>query len=67
MNLCLGNPGKLCNRTRKGSDGEEDMVEIRKNKREDNLLKKRQMLPLSQPLSGGAPFPSSTIEKKIIR
>lgn len=41
------------------------MVEIRKNKREENLLKKRQVLPSSQPLSTGAPIPTSTVEKKV--
>ncbi|XP_024985548.1 importin subunit alpha-2-like isoform X1 [Cynara cardunculus var. scolymus] len=44
---------------------EDNMVEIRKNKREENLLKKRQVLPSSQLLSGGAPVPTSTIEKKL--
>ncbi|KAJ9555177.1 hypothetical protein OSB04_009791 [Centaurea solstitialis] len=44
---------------------EDNMVEIRKNKREENLLKKRQVLPAAQPLAGGAPVPTSTIEKKL--
>ncbi|CAH1451850.1 unnamed protein product [Lactuca virosa] len=44
---------------------EDNMVEIRKNKREENLLKKRQVLPSSQPLSTGAPVPTSTVEKKL--
>lgn len=41
------------------------MVEIRKNKREENLLKKRQVQPSSQPLSTGAPIQTATIEKKV--
>ncbi|KAL8226992.1 hypothetical protein R6Q57_016824 [Mikania cordata] len=44
---------------------EDNMVEIRKNKREENLLKKRQVLPASQPLAAGAPVPTATIEKKL--
>lgn len=45
---------------------EDNMVEIRKNKREENLLKKRQVVPSSQPLSaGGAPVPIATVEKKV--
>ncbi|KAL8245032.1 hypothetical protein R6Q59_011290 [Mikania micrantha] len=44
---------------------EDNMVEIRKNKREENLLKKRQVLPSSQPLITGAPVTSSTVEKKL--
>ncbi|KVH99803.1 Armadillo, partial [Cynara cardunculus var. scolymus] len=44
---------------------EDNMVEIRKNKREENLLKKRQVLSSSQPLSGGAPVQTSTIDKKL--
>ncbi|KAI3696640.1 hypothetical protein L6452_29080 [Arctium lappa] len=44
---------------------EDNMVEIRKNKREENLQKKRQVLSSSQPLSGGATVQSSTIEKKL--
>lgn len=43
---------------------EDNMVEIRKNKREENLLKKRQVLSSSQPLSG-APVIASTVEKKV--
>ncbi|KAK9068366.1 hypothetical protein SSX86_012483 [Deinandra increscens subsp. villosa] len=44
---------------------EDNMVEIRKNKREENLLKKRQLLSSSQPLSTGVPVQSSTVEKKL--
>lgn len=44
---------------------EDNMVEIRKNKREENLLKKRQVQPSSQPLSTGAPIQTATIEKKV--
>ncbi|KAI3822363.1 hypothetical protein L1987_09952 [Smallanthus sonchifolius] len=44
---------------------EDNMVEIRKNKREENLLKKRQVVPSAQPLSAGAPVPTSTVEKKL--
>ncbi|KAI3792151.1 hypothetical protein L2E82_06021 [Cichorium intybus] len=44
---------------------EDNMVEIRKNKREESLLKKRQVLSSSQPLSTGAPVPTSTVEKKL--
>ncbi|XP_023765658.1 importin subunit alpha-1a [Lactuca sativa] len=44
---------------------EDNMVEIRKNKREENLLKKRQVQPSSQPLSTGAPIQTATIEKKL--
>ncbi|KAI7745383.1 hypothetical protein M8C21_027628 [Ambrosia artemisiifolia] len=40
---------------------EDNMVEIRKNKREENLLKKRQLLTSSQPL----PVQTSTVEKKL--
>ncbi|XP_076940032.1 importin subunit alpha-2-like [Bidens hawaiensis] len=43
---------------------EDNMVEIRKNKREENLLKKRQLLSSSQPLTGAAVQPSS-VEKKL--
>lgn len=40
------------------------MVEIRKNKREENLLKKRREgLQLSQPFP--APVPANNIEKKV--
>ncbi|KAJ0503604.1 putative importin-alpha, importin-beta-binding domain-containing protein [Helianthus annuus] len=34
---------------------EDNMVEIRKNKREENLLKKRQLLSSSQSLAAGVP------------
>ncbi|MFS8004240.1 putative importin-alpha, importin-beta-binding domain-containing protein [Helianthus anomalus] len=45
---------------------EDNMVEIRKNKREENLLKKRQVLPSAQPVSAGAPVTTSaTVEKKL--
>ncbi|XP_023766803.1 importin subunit alpha-2 [Lactuca sativa] len=44
---------------------EDNMVEIRKNKREENLLKKRQVLSSSQPLSSGVPVQTSTVEKKL--
>ncbi|KAI3826039.1 hypothetical protein L1987_00081 [Smallanthus sonchifolius] len=44
---------------------EDNMVEIRKNKREENLLKKRQLLTSSQPLINGASVQSSTVEKKL--
>ncbi|KAL4579286.1 hypothetical protein LXL04_015427 [Taraxacum kok-saghyz] len=44
---------------------EDNMVEIRKNKREENLLKKRQVVPSSQPLSTGAPIQTATTEKKL--
>ncbi|KAI3750679.1 hypothetical protein L2E82_21415 [Cichorium intybus] len=43
---------------------EDNMVEIRKNKREESLLKKRQVPSSSQPLSTGAPVPTCTVEKK---
>ncbi|KAJ0687595.1 putative importin-alpha, importin-beta-binding domain, armadillo-like helical [Helianthus annuus] len=43
---------------------EDNMVEIRKNKREENLLKKRQLLSSSQPLGTGVPVQASTVEKK---
>ncbi|XP_076950152.1 importin subunit alpha-1-like [Bidens hawaiensis] len=43
---------------------EDNMVEIRKNKREENLLKKRQLLSSSQPLTGAAVQPFS-VEKKL--
>ncbi|XP_071693359.1 importin subunit alpha-2-like [Rutidosis leptorrhynchoides] len=45
---------------------EDTMVEIRKIKREENLLKKRQVVPSSQSLStGSAPVQTSTIEKQL--
>ncbi|GJZ03523.1 importin subunit alpha-2-like protein [Tanacetum coccineum] len=45
---------------------EDNMVEIRKNKREENLLKKRQVLPASVPSStGGVPAVTSSVEKKV--
>ncbi|KAI7729638.1 hypothetical protein M8C21_005076, partial [Ambrosia artemisiifolia] len=44
---------------------EDNMVEIRKNKREENLLKKRQVLPSPQPLSAGAPVTTSALDKKL--
>ncbi|PWA50429.1 importin alpha isoform 2 [Artemisia annua] len=45
---------------------EDNMVEIRKNKREENLLKKRQVLPASVPSStGGVPPVTSSVEKKL--
>ncbi|CAI9291944.1 unnamed protein product [Lactuca saligna] len=44
---------------------EDNMVEIRKNKREENLLKKRQVQPSAQPLAAGAPIQTATIEKKL--
>ncbi|XP_071708612.1 importin subunit alpha-2-like [Rutidosis leptorrhynchoides] len=44
---------------------EDNMVEIRKNKREENLLKKRQVLPSSQPLSTDAPVTNATDEQKL--
>ncbi|PWA99017.1 Armadillo [Artemisia annua] len=46
---------------------EDNMVEIRKNKREENLLKKRQVLTSSQPISstGGLPVLASAAEKKL--
>ena len=47
---------------------EDNMVEIRKNKREENLLKKRQVLTSSQPISsaGGLPVLASAAEKKVL-
>ncbi|KAD3337696.1 hypothetical protein E3N88_33216 [Mikania micrantha] len=44
---------------------EDNMVEIRKNKREENLLKKRQLLSSSHPLSTGVPVQTSAVEKKL--
>ncbi|KAJ0613300.1 putative importin-alpha, importin-beta-binding domain-containing protein [Helianthus annuus] len=44
---------------------EDNMVEIRKNKREENLLKKRQVLTSSQPLVNGASVQTATTEKKV--
>ncbi|GJS24514.1 importin subunit alpha-2-like protein [Tanacetum coccineum] len=45
---------------------EDNMVEIRKNKREENLLKKRQVLSNSQAVNGGGmPAQPSTVEKKV--
>ncbi|KAJ0625020.1 putative importin-alpha, importin-beta-binding domain, armadillo-like helical [Helianthus annuus] len=44
---------------------EDNMVEIRKNKREENLLKKRQVLTSSQPLVNGASVQTATTEKKL--
>uniref|UniRef100_A0A251TE75 Importin subunit alpha n=1 Tax=Helianthus annuus TaxID=4232 RepID=A0A251TE75_HELAN len=44
---------------------EDNMVEIRKNKREENLLKKRQLLSSSQSLAAGVPVQASTVEKKL--
>ncbi|XP_076960041.1 importin subunit alpha-2-like [Bidens hawaiensis] len=43
---------------------EDNMVEIRKSKREENLLKKRQVVPAAQPLASGVPIQTST-EKKL--
>ncbi|GJW77044.1 importin subunit alpha-2-like protein [Tanacetum coccineum] len=44
---------------------EDNMVEIRNNKREDNLLKKRRALSNSQPLNGGGVSAQpSMVEKK---
>ncbi|GJY62737.1 importin subunit alpha-2-like protein, partial [Tanacetum coccineum] len=44
---------------------EDNMVEIRNNKREDNLLKKRRALSNSQPLNGGGVSAQpSIVEKK---
>ena len=45
---------------------EDNMVEIRKNKREENLLKKRQVLSSSQGVNGGGVLAQpSTVEKKV--